>query len=132
MSNKKINQKLKCSSKFLERSEKNKMNDTELKRQEIANTKNDNVESVTFKKDLNGKILFHSYSNKIRKENNNNLNGNNTINYLKNYMNYNNKDLNSITLKNSLINKSNYYNSFSYIFDKNNNVVEKSNNCIIY
>ena len=132
MSNKKINQKLKCSSKFLERSEKNKMNDTEIKRQEMANTKNDNIESVTFKKDLNGKILFHSYSNKIRKENNNNLNGNNTINYLKNYMDYNNKDLNSITLKNSLINKSNNYNSFSYIFDKNNNDVEKSNNCIIY
>ena len=132
MSNKKINQKLKCSSKFLERSEKNKMNDTEIKRQEMANTKNDNIESVTFKKDLNGKILFHSYSNKIRKENNNNLNGNNTINYLKKYMDYNNKDLNSITLKNSLINKSNNYNSFSYIFDKNNNDVEKSNNCIIY
>lgn len=98
----------------------------------MANTKNDNIESVTFKKDLNGKILFHSYSNKIRKENNNNLNGNNTINYLKKYMDYNNKDLNSITLKNSLINKSNNYNSFSYIFDKNNNDVEKSNNCIIY
>jgi hypothetical protein len=132
MSNKKINQKLKCSSKFLERSEKNKMNDTEIKRQEMANTKNDNIESIAFKKDLNGKILFHSYSNKIRKENNNNLNGNNTINYLKKYMDYNNKDLNSITLKNSLINKSNNYNSFSYIFDKNNNDVEKSNNCIIY
>jgi hypothetical protein len=133
LSNKKVNQKLKSSSKFLERSEKNKVNDTELKRQEMTNTKNDNVESITYKKEPNGKLLFHSYSNKIRKENNNNLNENNTINYLKKYLDDNNKDLNSQALKNSLMNKSNYYNnSFSHIFDKNNNDDTKTNNCIIY
>jgi hypothetical protein len=135
LSNKKRNQKFKCSSKFLEWSEKYKVNDTEIKRQEITNTKNDNVESKTYKNDSNGKQLFYSYSNKIKKENNNNLNGNNTINCLKKYLDENNKDLNSIALKNSLMNKSNYNNSFSHIFDKNNNDNNddtKTNNCIIY
>jgi hypothetical protein len=132
LSNKKINQKYKCSSKFLERSEKYKVNNTEIKRQEITNTKYDNAKSNTYKKDSNGKKSFYSYSNKIRKENNNNLNENNTINYLKKYLDENNKDLNSLALKNSLMNKSNYYNSFSYINDKNNNDDTKTNNCILY
>ena len=60
-SNKKINQKLKCSSKFLEKSdnwEKTKINDTELKRQEIINSKNDEIESNTFKKNSNGIIYY--------------------------------------------------------------------------
>ena len=108
------------------------MNDTEIKRQEITNTKNDIVESKTYKDDSNAKQLLYSYSNKIKKENNNNLNGNNTINCLKKYLDENNKDLNSIALKNSLMNKSNNYNSFSYINDKNNNDDTKTNNCILY
>jgi hypothetical protein len=108
------------------------VNDPEIKRQEMTNTENDNVESKTYKKDSNGKLLFYSYSNKIRKENNKNLNENNTINYLKKYLDENNKDLNSLALKNSLMNKSNNYNSFSYINDKNNNDDTNTNNCILY
>ena len=136
LSNKKINQKFKRFSKNMEKPdnrEKNKTNDTESKRQEMINSKNYNIEPRTVKKDSNRKILFDSYSNKIKKENNNNLKGNNTINKLYKYLDYNNKDLNSNASKNSSINKSNNYdNSFSNIFDKNNNEDERMKNCILY
>ena len=134
-SNKKINQKLKCSSKFLEKSdnwEKTKMNDTELKKQELINSKNDEIESNTFKKNSNGKLLFYSFSNKIKKQNNNSANGDSSINYLNKCINCYNKDLNSNNFKNSLMNKSNNYNSFSNVFDKNNNDDESLKNCILY
>jgi len=136
-SNKKLNQKLKCSSKFLEKSdnlEKSKMNnDSELKRPEIINSKNEDIESRILKKNSNGKLLFYSYSNKNKKQNNNSINGESSINYLNRDLNHNNKDFNSNAFKNSLMNKSNNYNSFSNIFNKNNNNDDESvKNCILY
>lgn len=135
-SNKKVNQKFKCSSKFFEKSdnwEKGKINDSELKKQELINlSKNEDIELKTLKNNSNGKFFFYSYSNKIKKQNNNSLNGDNSINYLNKCLDYNNKDLNSNALKNSLMNKSNNYNSFTNVFDKNNNEDESIKNCIIF
>jgi hypothetical protein len=134
LSNKKLNQKFKCS-KILEKSDnldKNKMNDTKLKRQEMVNSKNYNIEPRTINKDSNKIKLFYSFSNQIKNRNNNKLKANKTINYLYKYLDYNSKDLNSKTFKNSSINKSNYDNSFSNIFDKNNNEDERMKNCILY
>jgi hypothetical protein len=134
LSNKKINQKFKCFSKIFENPdnlEKNKLNETELKRQEMVNSKNYNIEPRTIKKDSNRKKLFYSYSNQIKKGNNNNLNGNNEVNYLNKYLDYNKRDLNSNSFKNS-INKSNYDNSLSNIFGKNNNEDERMKKCILY
>ena len=132
LSNKKESQKFKFSSKILENWEKNKMHDTEVKRQEMLNSKNFNIKSRTSKNDSNGKLLFYSYSNQIKKGNNNNLNKNNAINYLNKYLENNNKDLNSNAYKSSSLNKSNNYNSFSSIFDKNNNDDERMKNCILF
>ena len=70
LSNKKESQKFKFSSKILENWEKNKMHDTEVKRQEMLNSKNFNIKSRTSKNDSNGKLLFYSYSNQIKKGNN--------------------------------------------------------------
>ena len=134
LSNKKINQKFKGFSKIFENPdnlEKNKLNDAELKRQEMVNSKNYIIEPRTIKKDSNRKKLFYSYSNQIKKGNNNNLNGNNEVNYLNKYLDYNKRDLNSNSFKNS-INKSNYDNSLSNIFGKNNNEDERMKKCILY